>query len=138
MIDLATKKKIYAKALEKVLEKRAVNQEAKFICNEFLKFVCYSSETVYIWGDEDSIEEICVARIFKFFELGTELRECITSEISQRYKTGAMELKIGGFLKLDPLKWFHQRPQDLAHFCVICVISIWINPAMQNFTLLAR
>lgn len=48
MIDLATKKKIYAKALEKVLEKRAVNQEAKFICNEFLKFVCYSSETVYI------------------------------------------------------------------------------------------
>ena len=88
---------MYAKALENVLEKRIVNQEAKFICNECLKFVCDSNETVHIWGEEDSIEEICVARIFKFFELGTELRECITSEISQRYKTGAMELKIGGF-----------------------------------------
>ena len=64
MIDLATKKKMYAKALENVLEKRIVNQEAKFICNECLKFVCDSNETVHIWGDEDSIEEICVARIF--------------------------------------------------------------------------
>ena len=52
----------------------------------------------------------------KFLGLRKKLNECITSDILQCYKTGSMELKIGELLKVDPLKWLHQRLQELVYF----------------------
>ena len=62
--DLTTKK-ISAKVFKKLLEKRIINQEAKFICNECVRSVCDFDEAVDTSGDEDSdsVEEISVPKL---------------------------------------------------------------------------
>ena len=75
LIDLTTKKKISAKVLKKLLEKRIMitkKLNSYTVCNECVKSVCDSEETVETSGDEDSdiAEEVSDAQILTFLELG--------------------------------------------------------------------
>ena len=127
LLGIQSSKKISKAVKSKLIEKGIITNETIHICNE-----CLLRGNVPMGNsskNETKVEEEAKTEreksILKFLQIGNELHEQITADVTNLYKLNGIMKNIDTLTKYNVTDWLSKRPPELLHFLSeLCEIDI--------------